>query len=90
LEIIGTDGHQISGEFSFTVETLGETVQEEEQLEESSTKTENLHQGKKGEVVNVSLNNQENDKIPAILLPSISVGLLIVGIGFFWWLVRRK
>lgn len=91
-KIVGTDGHPINGDFSFTVEAP-EEPQKNEQTEEDTNQTEGSpKQQNEDKAINETEKegSQTEQKFPAYLIPSIVVVLAIVGVGFLWWVLRRK
>lgn len=81
--IIGADGHPIDGHFSFNVDVpVAETATEEHKVDPTQVKEK--------EVITPSKQESEQNKLPTYVIPlTISVLLLIV-IGSFLWLMRRK
>lgn len=92
-KIVGADGHPIEGEFSFTVDTpTDETPKQEEKVENTSL-IEDSQKEQKEEVdtdEKTEESTQKEQNLPTFLISSVVVGFLIVGIGFFWWIIRRK
>ena len=88
-KIIGADGHPIEGEFSFSVElpnSESPTVENNEVKEETPVQTQENETEKAVELET----EPEQDKFINTLLPSIIGVLIVIVIGSFIWLMRRK
>ncbi|PLR87925.1 copper resistance CopC family protein [Bacillus sp. V33-4] len=97
-KIVGSDGHLIEGQYSFTVEIpVAETPAEEpaeapddepvtEEDEHKQTQQEKqLEENKAGQSAEAS-----DNKLPSFVIPSIIGALVIIIIVSFFWLMRRK
>lgn len=83
-KIVGKDGHPIEGEFSFTVDAPIEETVENTNEADKALKEEKITNETKED------NTQTEQNLPTYLIPSVVVVLSLVGIGFLWWLLRRK
>ncbi|MFF2587148.1 copper resistance protein CopC [Peribacillus butanolivorans] len=88
-KIIGADGHPIDGDFSFSVdmpvtETPAE-VQKEPKKEDAKQVEEN-----KPKTANEPKEEIEQNKLPSYIIPSIIGVLIVIVVGSFIWILRRK
>ncbi|MBT2666155.1 copper resistance protein CopC [Bacillus sp. ISL-4] len=84
FKIIGADGHQIEGQYSFSVDIPKKLTQsEQDQTQKEEPKEE---ENKK------AMENKEDEqkKLPSYLIPSVIAVLIIIGLGSLLMLMRRK
>lgn len=84
FKIIGADGHQIEGQYSFSVDIPKKLTQsEQDQTQKEEPKKE---ENKK------AMENKEDEqkKLPSYLIPSVIPVLIIIGLGSLFLLMRRK
>ncbi|MED4632831.1 copper resistance protein CopC [Peribacillus frigoritolerans] len=84
FKIIGADGHQIEGQYSFSVDIPKKLTQsEQDQTQKEESKEE---ENKK------AMENKEDEqkKLPSYLIPSVIAVLIIIGLGSLLLLMRRK
>lgn len=93
-KIVGADGHIIGGEYSFTMNAPVEDLPEE--TEEDTNQVDNSQDAQNEEDAGESIEEPVNDRteteqsLPTYVIPTIVGVLALVGIGFLWWLLRRK
>ncbi|MFD6440610.1 copper resistance protein CopC [Peribacillus sp. NPDC060186] len=88
-EIIGTDGHPIEGEFSFSVNVPGDETsinKQEETVQEEPEKTED----NQGSTTIQPEQEVKQSNIPSYIIPSIIGVLFVIVAGSFFWIMRRK
>ncbi|MDZ5474177.1 copper resistance protein CopC [Bacillus sp. 31A1R] len=88
-KIIGADGHPIDGVFSFTVDlpTIKESTEKQEEIKMTGSKLEEKETEKVAESTDLT---QQQKKLPSYLIPSILGVLLVVVVGSFLMILRRK
>lgn len=99
--VIGTDGHPLEGEIPFSVqlpESLLTTDQNETMAEQNQTVKATEEKTKEGKMVNKERRTEKQTALTRIEKPSFkayivpgSVGILIIiGLGSYWLIYRRK
>ncbi|MFJ8257987.1 copper resistance protein CopC [Peribacillus asahii] len=93
--IIGADGHPIDGEFSFTVnvsgsETPAEPTNETEQPVQEEATNEHEHEQTDEQLASEETEETEENQLPSYLIPAIIIVLIVVIIGTFFGLRRKK
>ncbi|MBS4190130.1 copper resistance protein CopC [Bacillus sp. FJAT-49705] len=83
--IIGADGHPIEGEYHFTVQIPDKQSQIEQ--EQNQVKQPKQDENKKA---NEESKKFEQKKLPSYVIPSVIVVLILIVIGSFLLLMRRK
>jgi len=104
-QIIGADGHQIEGDFSFTVkreitenpvvdetETPSQTDKDSNETEQESNAIDQNTNDPETNVETTEQTEQENEQnqLPSYLVPAIIVTLLLIIIGSFIFMRRKK
>lgn len=90
--IIGADGHPIEGEFTFSVDMPVTEAPAEDQAEpQQETQPEPQVDDKKVDPVNEKETEEvQQNKIPSYVIPAILGILIILVIGSFFFIMKRK
>lgn len=91
-KIIGADGHLIEGEFSFTVDLpVTEALAEEQVKTQEETQSQPKVAEKEDATVNeVKVEEIQQNKLPSYVIPSIIGVLIIIVMGSFLLMMKRK
>lgn len=95
-KIVGADGHIIEGEYSFSMDTPVEETPQELETEEDTSQVDNNQEEQNeedaAEPIEESVNEsaEKDQSLPTFVIPTIVGVLALIGVGFLWWLLRRK
>lgn len=84
-KIIGADGHPIESEYSFTINVPVADTPIEEKTEEPAQNRDEVV-----ETENETKQVDQQNKLPSYIFPSLIGLLILIIIGSFLWLMRRK
>ncbi|MCM3668982.1 copper resistance protein CopC [Mesobacillus maritimus] len=91
-KIIGADGHPIEGEFSFSIDKPVTEEPAEEQVEpQEETQPQTEVEEEKIETVNEATDDKnQQDKTPSYVIPTIIGVLIVIVVGSFLLIMKRK
>lgn len=95
-KIIGADGHPIEGELSFSVdvpvsETAPENTEEPQSQPDGAVNTENTETNEDTETrIETEQEDVQQNKLPSYVIPSIIGILIVIVIGSFLLILKRK
>ena len=91
-KVIGADGHPIEGEFSFSVDVPVTEAPAEEQVEtQEETQPQAKVEEKEVDTVNEAKDEQiQQSKMPSYVIPTIIGILMVIVVGSFLLILKRK